>query len=199
MVEDQGNSGSGSLGEELFEQLQDLYHDRDERLRDHFDRSLSFADALFDRWERAVRLGFGTGASIYNSSLVFGEVSVGEDSWIGPWVLLDGSGGKLDIGRWCSISAGVHVYTHDTVLRSVSLGVIDRYSSSVSIGDGCYIGSQSIISAGTSIGDRCVIGANSFVNASIPERSIALGSPARIVGIVAGEGAETRLEYAGKS
>ena len=35
----------------------------------------SVPDALFDRWERARRLGFAPDASIYNSSAVFGDVN----------------------------------------------------------------------------------------------------------------------------
>src|SRR5690242_5080958 len=82
---------------------------RDTELSSKFARSLPFGDAMFDRWERAQRLGFGADASIYDSALVYGDVSVGEHSWIGPNVLLDGSGGALAIGAWCSISAGVHI------------------------------------------------------------------------------------------
>ena len=42
-----------------------------------FQRSLPFQDALFDRWERARRLGFAPDASIYNSSAVFGNFEQG--------------------------------------------------------------------------------------------------------------------------
>lgn len=71
-------------------------------LRRKFDRSLPFADEIFDRWERARSLGFGDGASIYDSALVYGGVKVGEQSWVGPNVMLDGSGGPLRVGAFCS-------------------------------------------------------------------------------------------------
>ncbi len=163
-------------------------------MRGEFDRSLPFADAVLrNRWERAQALGFGEGASIYDSAIVYGAVAVGEHSWIGPSVLLDGSGGPLSIGAWCSISAGVHIYTHDTVLRSLSGGVMDRYCAAVSIGDRCYIGAQSVIRAGVQIGTMCVVGANSFIHRDVPERSIVGGSPGRILGRVEGDGASVRL------
>jgi hypothetical protein len=88
--------------EELSALLKLLYSEQDKDLLQRFDRSLPFQDGAFDRWERARRLGFGEGASIYNSSLVFGDVSVGEHTWVGPNTILDGSGGKLSIGAYCS-------------------------------------------------------------------------------------------------
>ena len=44
-------------------------------------------DYLVDRWEKARELGFGKGASIYDSAIVIGDVKVGEESWIGPNVI----------------------------------------------------------------------------------------------------------------
>lgn len=44
---------------------------------------------------------------MYNNVLVLGRVKVGRNTWIGPGCILDGSGGDLQIGDWCSISAGV--------------------------------------------------------------------------------------------
>src|SRR5205085_2210279 len=119
---------------------------------------------------------------------VYGPVSVGANTWIGPGVVLDGSGGGLVIGDWCSISAGVHVYTHDTVLRSLSSGRRPRSTGPVRIGDACHVGAQSVIVRGVTVGDRCVIGANSFVNRDVPDRAVVGGSPARPLGMVVGEG-----------
>jgi acetyltransferase-like isoleucine patch superfamily enzyme len=179
--------------EALGRAIQELRVERDEELRRTYDRSLPFADGLFDRWERARRLGFGDGASIYDSAMVFGRVSVGAHSWIGPGVLLDGSGGPLDIGDWCSISAGVHVYTHDTVRWSLSLGQLEPQKGPVRIGDGCHLGAQSVVIRGITIGNRCVVGANSFVNRNVPDRTVVAGSPARPLGMVVGEGEDVRL------
>jgi carbonic anhydrase/acetyltransferase-like protein (isoleucine patch superfamily) len=91
-------------------------------LRTRWSRSLAFADAIFDRWERAQTLGFGAGASIYDSAMDYGDVEVGAETWVGPFVVLDGSGGGLRIGEYCSISAGVQIYTHDTVFWALSGG-----------------------------------------------------------------------------
>lgn len=175
--------------------LEEVRLAREAELKTEYHRSLPFADGMFDRWERARRLDFGEGASIYDSACVFGDVSVGAETWIGPWVMLDGSGGGIRIGSTCSLSAGVHIYTHDTVLWAVSGGKLKARKGSVTIGDRVYIGSQSVIARGVTIAEMCVIAANSFVNKDIPTRTIVGGSPARQIGRVTGDGPNCRLVF----
>ncbi len=184
--------------ERFAELLRESYLATDERLRAEFQRSLPFQDAMFDRWERANRLGFSAGASIYNSAAVFGDVKAGAATWIGPNTLLDGSGGGIEVGAYCSISSGVHIYTHDTVLWALSGGSLQHKQAAVRVGDCTYIGSQSVISAGVSIGSRCVVAANSFVNADVPDATIVGGTPARKIGTVVGEGDQVRMVFDSK-
>jgi acetyltransferase-like isoleucine patch superfamily enzyme len=168
---------------------------RDRELSEKFNRSLPLGDAMFDRWERAGRLGFAQEASIYDSALVYGDVSVGEHTWIGPNVLLDGSGGPLTIGAWCSVAAGVHIYTHDTVAWALTAGKAPAAKAPVTICDCCYVGPLSIVKAGVTIGTRSVIGANSYVNRDVAEQSVVAGSPARHIGNVSVTAGEVRIDY----
>ncbi len=142
-------------------------------------RSLPFADSIITRWERARILGFGKGSSIFDSSIVLGDVKVGEGTWIGPFTVLDGSG-TLSIGNNCSISAGVQIYTHDSISRDTLGHLKEVEKSPVQIGNHTYIGPNSVIARGVTIGDRCVIGTNSFVNINLPSGSKAWGVPCRI-------------------
>ena len=160
-----------------------LYEELRDTVRSRWKRDLPLEELLFDRWERAASLGFGEGTSIYHSSYVFGEVSVGRDTWIGPLVLLDGTGG-LTIGDNCSISTGVQIYSHDTVKWAVSGGSAPYEHAPVSIGSSCYIGSQSVVAKGVKIGDHCVVGACSFVNRDLSPNTIAGGVPIRRLGHV---------------
>ena len=155
-----------------------------EKLRDH-KRRVSFGDLVTDRWENAREYGFGEGSSCYDNVLILGDVQVGAHTWIGPNVILDGSGHGLTIGSHCSISAGVHIYTHNTVRRSVTLGREGVEYAPTTIGDGVYIGPNTVVAMGVKIGDSAVIGAMSLVNRDIPARKSAWGCPARIVGDVA--------------
>jgi len=171
------------MGEPLHDDLTRLLSELRERTRERWDRDLPFFELLDDRWERARRLGFGEGASIYASAYVYGQVSVGAGSWIGPFVLLDGSGG-LSIGDGCDISAGVQIYTHDTVQRVLTEGAAEIDHASVSIGNSCHIGAQAVVARGVTIGHHSVIGASSFVNRDIPPYTVAVGTPCRAVGRV---------------
>jgi acetyltransferase-like isoleucine patch superfamily enzyme len=175
---------SSARAEELLETLRSLDGDLSRLMRERFDRDLPFEELIFDRWERARALGFGERASIYHNAYVFGDVRVGPDTWIGPFVMLDGSGSPVQIGEWCCVSPGVQIYTHDTVQRSLTGGRAPATSAPVRIGDRSYIGSQSVILPGVTIGDQCVVGAGSIVSRNVPARSIALGVPAQVKGRV---------------
>lgn len=144
-----------------------------------FQRVLPFGDYFVDRFEKAKYLGFGKGSSVYDSCLIFGDVSVGENTWIGPFTILDGSG-KLIIGSNCNVSAGVQIYTHDTIERVISGAEITK--SPVKIGDNVYLGPNTVIAKGVTIGDFVVVGANSFVSKDIPSNTKGWGSPFDIKG-----------------
>jgi len=150
------------------------------RKKEQFNRRVSIGDLLTERGDNAAAYGFGEGTTMYDNVLVLGDVKVGRHTWIGPGCILDGSGGGLEIGDFCSISAGVQVYTHHTVRRSVSLGVEPVDYAPTKIGNGVYIGPNSIVQMGVTIGDQSVIGSNSLVNRNIPAGVRAYGSPARI-------------------
>ena len=136
-------------------------------MKDQFDRHVSIQDLLSDRWETAKFYGFGEGTSCYNNVLIIGDVKVGKNTWIGPNVILDGSGG-LQIGDYVSISAGVQIYTHHTVDWSTSFGKEPSKKNKTKVGNGVYLGPNSIIQMGTTIGDKSVVGAMSFVNKDVP-------------------------------
>ena len=54
-------------------------------------------------------------------------------------------------------------------------------SAPTSIGDGTWLGHGVIVNAGVSIGNKCVIGAGAVVTKDIPDYSIAVGNPARVI------------------
>jgi len=174
--------------------LSELYAAKRESMRARFDRDLPFDELLFDRWERAASLGFGDESSIYHLSYVYGDVKVGEHTWIGPYTLLDGTGG-LSIGSWCAVSAGVHIYTHDSSMWAVSGGKSPTARKAVTIEDCCYIGPQSIVTMGVTIGAHSVVGGHSFVNQDVDPYSVVVGAPARRIGQVVIDGDASRFVY----
>ncbi len=163
-------------------ELYSFYKQRAEFFLERHDRLVSFGDMVVDRWEKARLLGFGEGASIYDGALVLGNVSVGEHTWIGPQTILDGSGAKLTIGAYCSISAGVQIYTHDSVAWAITGGKQRYATAPTSVGNNVYIGPNCILAKGADIGEHTIIGAQSLVDKAIPPYSVAWGRPAEVVG-----------------
>ena len=183
------------ISEQFYSNLTSLYKTRRNEVQKKWKRVLPFNELISDRWEKARFLNGSSGSSVYDNSYVFGKVSIGKNTWIGPYTILDGSGGKLSIGDFCSISSGVQIYTHNTVNWALTGGKSEYEKKSVRIGNNCYIGPNSIIAMGSTIGKCSIIGSSSFVNSKIPSNSIAFGSPAKIVGKVIVKGKNVEFEY----
>lgn len=94
--------------------------------------------------------------------------------------------GNITIGNNVSITAGCSIVDiiHPLQPPGTTLSyasVIEKERSDVSIGDGTMIGINSHISPGVSIGKGCVIGAHSVVTKNIPDYSICVGIPAKVI------------------
>jgi acetyltransferase-like isoleucine patch superfamily enzyme len=170
-----------------------------ERLRSQtlaeYRRINPFTEDLFD-WKERGRAWTkdDRGVTIYDSTSVTGEVEIGEETWVGPFCSLDGTGG-LSIGHHCSISSGCELISHDTIRWALSGGTEDYEYARTRIGDCCFLGSRVVITKGVTVGDRCVIAAGAVVTEDVPELSIVAGVPARRIGTVRLEGEKISLDY----
>lgn len=181
----------------LFNQLKRLHERLDTGFRERLSRSVPLADAIGDRWERGSRLGFGTNTNVYDSALILGDVIVGQEGWIGPNTILDGSG-SLIIGDYCTISAGVQIYTHDNVRQTLTSKHQPIERAPVRIGSNVYIAPNALITKGIIIGSNVIIGAFALVNRDIPDNSVVFGQPAMIKGTIkkAEDGTAFTIQYA---
>jgi acetyltransferase-like isoleucine patch superfamily enzyme len=64
---------------------------------------------------------------------------------------------------------------------SVPISQQSQPERAVVIGDGSWLGHGSVVLPGVTIGRHVVIGANSVVTKDIPDFSVAVGVPARVV------------------
>lgn len=130
---------------------------------------------------------------------IVGTPEIGEGTWIGPFTVIDGSGG-LRIGRGCDIASGAQIYTHSTARRCVSAReypTVDR--APVTIGDYVFIGPAALVMMGVTIGDRAVIGGGAVVLDDVAPLTIVGGVPARPIGRVDVQGADVQFWLDGRA
>jgi acetyltransferase-like isoleucine patch superfamily enzyme len=168
----------------LHSDLQELHAELRAETRRKYGRINPFYEDLFNWKERGEHwLGADKGVTIYNSTTVVGDVQIGNNTWIGPFCSLDGTGG-LKIGGNCAISLGCQLISHDTVKWALSGGKEPYEYGPIAIGDCCFLGVHTVVLRGVTIGNHCLIGAGSIVTRDVPEFSIAVGAPARRIGTV---------------
>lgn len=148
-----------------------------------YDRYLPFNENLKSRWDRAREYGFGFNTSVYDNCYVFGDVTVGSDCWIGPNTILDGSG-CLKIGNFVTISMGCQVYSHNSIVKTLSSNREEIKKNATTIGNNVYLAPNCIINKGVKIGNFCVVANGSYVNKNINDYTIVAGNPAKEIGEV---------------
>ena len=85
----------------------------------------------------------------------------------------------ISIGDEVTLAPRVHILAHDaSTKRALGYTVIGR----VNIGNNVFIGASSIILPNVNIGNNVIIGAGSIVSHSIPDNSLAIGTPAKVIG-----------------
>lgn len=86
----------------------------------------------------------------------------------------------VTIGSNVFIAPNVQLYTATHPLDAELRKTLEN-ALPITIGDDCWIGGNSVICPGVTIGVGCVIGAGSVVTRDIPDHSLAVGNPARVI------------------
>ena len=77
-----------------------------------------------------------------------------------------------------TLAPRVHILAHDA---STYVFFGKTRAANVTIGNDVFVGASSIILPGVHIGNRVIIGAGSIVKHDIPDNSVAVGNPAKVV------------------
>lgn len=97
----------------------------------------------------------------------------------------------INIGNNVHIASKVLFITHDAIhlclnnyIHSITgkKGDFKEQTGNINVGNNVFIGSNVSILYNVSIGNKCIIGAGTIVNKDIPDNSVAVGVPVRIIG-----------------
>lgn len=117
-----------------------------------------------------VRYAKKIGVNIKGDLHVYGEIHWSTEPWI------------ITIGNNVHLTDNVRFLTHDASTIIFRDKVPDlEITKPITVGDDVFIGNSVIILPGVKIGDRVVIGAGAVVSRDIPDNSVAVGVPARVV------------------
>ena len=111
----------------------------------------------------------------------------------------------VTIGDHVRINDGVRFFTHDGsvwVLRGLAgeegfpknLNNIDLFGK-ITVGNNVQIGSNALILPNVSIGNNVIIGAGAIVTRSVPDNSVAVGIPARVISSIGDFYKKHRAEF----
>lgn len=90
---------------------------------------------------------------------------------------------RVHIGKSVLTADKVHISDNSHSFESIEIPIKDQRVTNpgeVSIGDGTWLG-EGVSILGCSIGKQCIIGANAVVVKNIPDYSIAVGVPAKVI------------------
>lgn len=111
-------------------------------------------------------------------------VIIGEGCEIYPNVSWGSEPYLIEIGNNVRITMGCKFVTHDggvwTLRKMGKLENADLFGR-IKIGNNVHIGLDTIIMPGVTIGNNCIIGCGAVVTKDIPENSVAVGVPARVI------------------
>lgn len=113
-----------------------------------------------------------------------GRIIIGPETYIHPRCQLNAYLTAIELGARVLIAANTAFYTHNHGVKPgepiISQPLVSK--GSIVVGDDAWIGTGVVLLGGVRIGEGAVVGAGSVVTRDVPANSIAVGSPARVVG-----------------
>lgn len=161
-------------------------------LRGKYQRAKISADVRLLAFDES-RISLGNGTTLCEGSVFscgdaengFGEIAIGDNTWIGQYNNIRAGGGRIQVGsdclisQFCTLVASNHATARCASIQSQGAAPDRR---GVLIGNDVWLGSGAAVMPGVQIGDGAVIGANAVVTHDVPAYEIWGGVPARRIG-----------------
>ena len=120
------------------------------------------------------------------TATIIGDVEIGAESSVWPGAVIRGDRAKIRIGRMCSIQDNAVLHGQPNTPVNVGDKVTVGHGAILhgcTIHEECLIGLGTIILNRADVGSQSIIGAGALVleDQKIPERSMAVGVPAKVI------------------
>ncbi len=125
-------------------------------------------------------------AFIAPSADVLGDVKIGKNASVWHHATIRGDVSHIEIGDESNIQDNcvIHVNSHDPAVigRRVTVGH-SAIIHSCTIGDGTLVGMGAIVMDAAKVGRECLVGAGALITRGkeIPDHSLVMGSPAKVI------------------
>ena len=140
---------------------------------------------IYSLGDKRVKLE-GTGHFIAPNAAVIGDVILHENASVWFSCVLRGDAERLEVGAGSNIQDGTVMHADPgfplVVGRNVTVGH-NAMLHGCTIGDGSLVGINAVVLNGARIGKNCLIGAGALIteNKEIPDGSLVMGSPGKVV------------------
>jgi phenylacetic acid degradation protein len=134
----------------------------------------------------------GKGTFIFPSADVIGDVSIGKNCYVGPGACIRGDYGSISIGDATAVEDNVVVHARPNEKTIIGTSVTIGHAAVIhnaTIHDWAVIGMGAIVSDYADIGEWAVVAEGAVVKNKdkIPDKTIAVGIPAKVVGEITPE------------
>jgi phenylacetic acid degradation protein len=125
-------------------------------------------------------------AFVHKTASVIGNVHIGKNVYVGPGAAIRGDWGEIIIEYGCNVQENcvIHMFPGVSIrleeAAHIGHGAIVHGAD---IGRNCLVGMNAVIMDRSKLGAESIVGALAFVKAdtTIPERSLVVGNPARVI------------------
>ncbi|MEM3676074.1 MAG: gamma carbonic anhydrase family protein [Thermoplasmataceae archaeon] len=154
--------------------------------------------AIYSIDGRTPRLG--KGCYVDSTTTIIGDVTIGDNVWLGPGSVVRGDYGTIRIGSYSAVEDNVVIHARPGEATLIGEHVTLGHSCIVHTGtvkDWAVIGMGAIVSDFAVVGEWAAVGEGAVVKNrdTIPDRSVAVGVPAKVVGSVGSEYLDTWTKY----
>ncbi|MHB8396424.1 MAG: gamma carbonic anhydrase family protein [Thermoplasmataceae archaeon] len=137
---------------------------------------------------------------ISETATIIGKVTLGREVWVGPGAVIRGDYGEVFVGSYTAVEENCVIHARPDEKTTIGEHVTLGHGSIVHTGtirDWAVVGMAAVVSDFAVVGEWAAVGEGAVVRNKfeIPDESIAVGIPAKVIGTVNAEYKELWIKY----